>query len=88
MPVTNQVVALCLLFWRRKVVAPGYLEDVPIAYIVLRDGIMLLLATCGRFRSHPTDRALILWPCRNHGDFDGVYHQEKPSYIYGPVSFT
>jgi hypothetical protein len=50
--------ALFLLFWRRKVVAPGYLGDVPIAYIVLRDGILLFVATCGQFfRTQPNMRS-------------------------------
>ena len=78
--------ALILLFWRRKVVAPGYLGDVPIAYIVLRDGVLLFLATCGQFCSHPTEHALISWPCRNHCGGHGICHEESSSYIYDPVS--
>ncbi|KIM39392.1 hypothetical protein M413DRAFT_198673 [Hebeloma cylindrosporum] len=46
-PIANQAIALSLLFWRRKVVAPGYLEAVPVAYVVLRDGFLLFFATCG-----------------------------------------
>jgi len=42
----SQFATLFVLFWRRKVVAPGSLEDVPVAYIVLRDGTLLFLATC------------------------------------------
>lgn len=78
--------SLISLFWRRKVIAPGYLEDVPIAYIVLRDGILLFIATCGQFRSHPTEHALTSLPYRNHSDRGGVCHEESSSYIYDPVS--
>jgi len=85
-PVANQAMALFLLFWRRKVVAPGYLGDVPIAYIVLRDGILLFLATCGQFRSYPTEHALTSWPCRNHCDSHGVFDEGSSSHIYDPVS--
>jgi len=56
--VTIQAAVLVVLFRRRKVVAPGPLKDVPVAYIVLRDGFLSFLGICGHFRSYLTKQAL------------------------------
>lgn len=47
--IANEAIILFLLFWRCKVIAPSRasLEAVPVAYIVLRDGVLLFLAFCG-----------------------------------------
>jgi hypothetical protein len=52
---------------------------------VLRDGTLLFLATCGQFRSHPTEHALTPWPGRNHSDVDGVCYEKNSSHIYDVV---
>jgi hypothetical protein len=54
-----QAVVLLALLRRRKVVAPGPLADVPVAYIVLRDGSLSFIAMLGQFRSYPTEHAVI-----------------------------
>ena len=56
--IATQATLLLVLFRRRRVVAPGPLEDVPVAYIVLRDGSLYFLAVCGKFRSCATEDAL------------------------------
>ena len=54
----TQTVILFLLFWRRRFIAPGSLEDIPVANVVLRDGVILFIGFCGQFCSYPSKRAL------------------------------